>query len=302
MALDQVDDANQSEQHGLGLEFVVAATVTWTGDGGAVLREVPVDPLAGSLLQHPDGRSIVFAWSPSAAECDRHLIGTANGPSGSATRLADGTISLAREGQTDWRFVGIGLLDQSGRFLDGESERCNWWAWVASAGKVDRSDGCWVLESGSSESLVCLFHEPPATVERVRSVLRDQSGSDLVTISIEVAASHVTGGRRIPDAVSYRGKTRRVSESGAVEIGSTSKEFKLTQRRPLAAGEFEKEWVAFHRLAPAQVLSDSRRGILIHGGSRVFRIADQPYMASVPFESALLPAIDELLKHAKRIE
>ncbi len=301
--LDQVAKAHTPPVDGLGLELIVTTRMTWTPESsGGAAREIPVEPLAGTLLQHPDGRTIICGWAVGAPVAERRALGTAFGPRGAVTRLADHTMAASREGDIDWRFRGLGLLDQSGRFLECESERCNWWASLVAATDVRRTETGWVL-AGPSWSTE-LFGSIPndGTVRRVRMTTLDRDGREAVSGILEVQSTAMLGGQFVPAAVTLNSKTRVHQPEAGYEIGEANKEFKLVERRALSGGEFDEAWAAFHRLDPGQLFFNSQMGIVIRGGARAFRAANQSFLAAEPFTSALLPPIEELLKRATRVE
>jgi hypothetical protein len=102
----------------MSIESVVTPRVTWRTeqDDGSPIRDVPVNALAGIELRHPDGRTLILTYLPGTPKAERIIYGTAFGAIESVMRLPGGVAPATQGYSTDWRFVGLGLLDQSERF------------------------------------------------------------------------------------------------------------------------------------------------------------------------------------------
>ena len=301
--LARVEAAHAPPEGGVVSEFSVTARVVWrAAKAGSPPREVPVAPICGRLLAHPDGRTIVFGWAPGTPEPDRIKLGTAFDANVAVARLSDDSVAVTREAHTDWRLTGLGLLDQSGRFLDCEGARCSWWGWVANAYDVQQADGTWVLSAPSTRMLLATAPDDGATIMRASTDTVDRQGQQVSSTQITVLSTRIEDRQVVPTAVEYRGIIRVMHPEFGLDIGATTKKFQLTERRSLQPGEFDATWTAFHSLAPGQLLTDTRHALSISGGSRFFRVADQPYLAAAPFVSARLPPVEVILSSSKRVE
>lgn len=85
-----------------------------------------------------------------------------------------------------------------------------------------------------------------------------------------------------------------------IRVAKTQHRLVVTARSGVTPKEFEDAWERIVRLSAGEELHDFGAKFTAQGGSRVFEVAGQKYLAPEPIDSSETGPIEELVRRSKR--
>ena len=300
------------------IEVRTEEEVRWTVEGapetGEQLVTSPV--LLVTVLYSPDGRR-VLSWRPESETATppetQRRRGAAFGRRQAVLRNDSGTVVLEPYAAAPSQCSGLGLLDQSGMFVFGDSERDGWWFWLSVAQPRLKSEApirTWEL--GWKGVAYTLEMDPAAgaRVGGVGCVIADQNGVEALRAKARVSEWTEYQGAVVPAAIESTSVMRLAGAPGAagpggkngIRVAKTQHRLVVTARSGVTPKELEDALERIVRLSAGEELHDFGAKFTAQGGSRVFEVAGEKYLAPEPIDSSETGPIEELVRRSKRLE